>query len=102
MKLSGSFPLELVLIFAPRTFSPNVLFCCDGCLNYLHCVIGMGQEKGKVEDFFFHKQCELNKKGNRDSILNLSKSKRQIMILLSVNDSIFVFLSYGTLVVHIG
>ena len=46
-------------------------------------------------------QWELNK-GNRDSILNLSKSKRQIIKLLSVDDSIFIFLSYGTLVVHIG
>ena len=31
------------------------------------------------------------KKGNRDSILNLSKSKRQIIKLLSVEDSIFIF-----------
>ena len=46
-------------------------------------------------------QCEL-KKGNGDSILNLSKSKRKIMKLLPVDDSIFLFLSYGTLVVHIG
>ena len=33
------------------------------------------------------------------------KSKRQIMKLLSVDDSIFIFLSYmdhGTLVIHIG
>ena len=42
------------------------------------------------------------KKGNQDSILNLSKSKRQIIKLLSVDDSIFIFLPYGTLVVHIG
>ena len=41
------------------------------------------------------------KKGNRDSILNLSKSKRKIITLLSVDDNIFIFLSYGTLVVHI-
>ena len=46
-------------------------------------------------------QCEL-KYGNRNSILNLSKSKRNIMKLLSVDDSIFIFLSCGTLVVHIG
>ena len=42
------------------------------------------------------------KKGNRDSILNLSKSKIRIMKLLWVDDNIFIFLSYGTLVVHIG
>ena len=41
-------------------------------------------------------------KGNQNSILNLSKSKRKIIKLLSVDDSIFIFLSYGTLVVHIG
>ena len=39
-------------------------------------------------------QCEL-RKGNRDSILNLSKSKRKILKLLSMDDSIFIFLSYG-------
>ena len=44
----------------------------------------------------------VKKKGNRDSILNLSKSKRQIITLLSVDDSIFIFLSYGTLVIHNG
>ena len=38
------------------------------------------------------------KKRNRDSILNLSKSKGHIK-LLSVDDSIFIFLSY---MVHIG
>ena len=38
----------------------------------------------------------------QDSILNLSKSKRQIMKSLSVDDSIFIFLLCGTLVVHIG
>ena len=32
-------------------------------------------------------------KGNRDSSVNLSKSKRQIIKLLSVDDSIFIFLS---------
>ena len=42
------------------------------------------------------------KKGNRDSIQNLSKLKRKIMKLLSVDDSIFIFISYCTLVVHIG
>ena len=42
------------------------------------------------------------KKRNRDSILNLSKSKRKIIKLLTVDDSIFIFLSYGTFVVHIG
>ena len=48
-------------------------------------------------------QCEFKKKkGNRDSILNLSKSKRKIMTLLSAYDNIFIFLSYGTLVIHIG
>ena len=41
-------------------------------------------------------------KGNRDSILNLSKLTRQIMKLLQVDDSIFIFLSYGTLVIHNG
>ena len=42
------------------------------------------------------------KKGNRDSILNLSNSKIQITKLLSVDDSIFIFHSCGTLAVHIG
>ena len=41
-------------------------------------------------------------KRNRDSILDLSKLKRQIIKLLSVDDSIFIFLSYGTMVVNIG
>ena len=55
----------------------------------------------------FHKlmnrpiQCEF-KKGNRGSILNLSKLKRKIIKLLSVDDSTLIFLSYGTLVIHIG
>ena len=44
----------------------------------------------------------VKKKGNRDSILNFSKSKRQTIKLLSVEDSIFIFLSYGTLVIYIG
>ena len=39
---------------------------------------------------------------NRESILHHSKSKRNIMKLLSVDYSIFIFRSYGTLVVHIG
>ena len=39
----------------------------------------------------YNVQFELNK-GKRDSILNLSKSKRQIIKLLSVDDSIFIFL----------
>ena len=47
-------------------------------------------------------QCEFKKQGNGDSILNLWKSKRKIMKLLSVDYSIFIFLSYGTLGVHIG
>ena len=42
------------------------------------------------------------KKRNWDSILNLSKSNRKTMKLLSVVESIFTFLSYGTLVIHIG
>ena len=51
---------------------------------------------------FYLYSASFKKKGNRDSILNLSKSKRKIIKLLSVDDSIFIFLSYGTLVVHIG
>ena len=35
--------------------------------------------------------CELKKDGNRDSIINLSKSKRKMIIFLSVDDSIFIF-----------
>ena len=42
-------------------------------------------------------QCGL-KKGNRDSILNLLKSERKkIMKLLSVEDSMFIFLLHSTL-----
>ena len=45
----------------------------------------------------------VKKEGNRDSILNLSKAKRQIINILSVDDdSILMFLSYGTWVIHIG
>ena len=47
-------------------------------------------------------QYTMRVKKKRDSVLDLSKSKRQIIQLLSVDDSIFIFLSYGTLVVHIG
>ena len=44
------------------------------------------------------------KRGNRDSMLNLSKPKRKIIKLLLVDEGIFIYLSYGTctLVVHIG
>ena len=42
------------------------------------------------------------RKGKWDSILNLSKSKRKIMKLLSVDDSIFLFHLYDTLVIHTG
>ena len=62
---------------------------CFGCKAWVYSVSKKKKKKKK-------------KKGNRDSILNLSKSKRKITKLLSAVDSIFIFLSYGTLVVHIG
>ena len=44
----------------------------------------------------------VKKKGNQESILNISKLKCKILKLLSVDDRIFIFLSYGTSIVHIG
>ena len=62
---------------------------------------GMWEERKSERIACLH-TVSVKKKGNQDSILNFSKSKRQITKLLSVDDSTFIFLSYGILVVHIG
>ena len=41
-------------------------------------------------------------KGNPGLTQNFSKLKKDITKLISVHDSIFIFLSYGTLIFHIG
>ena len=41
-------------------------------------------------------------KTNQDSILKLSTLKSKIITFLSVDDSIIILLSNGTLVIHIG
>ena len=60
---------------------------------------GCGREAGNcyacIAIYSVSKKKE-KRKGNRDSILNLSKSKRQITKLLLVDDSIFIILWYGT------
>ena len=41
-------------------------------------------------------------KGNPSLTQNFSKLKKDLTKLISVHDSIFIFLLYGTLIVHIG
>ena len=71
-------------------------------LSVFYCIFLIFGTESIFGMFLIYSVSKKEKKGNRDSILNLSKSKRRIIKLLSVDDSIFIFLSYGTLVVHIG
>ena len=41
-----------------------------------------------------------NNKRNPDSIPNISKLKKDIIKLISGNDSIIILLSHGTLIIH--
>ena len=103
-KKSNWYPFSSIIVHNFYMLVDIQVLKCTLCNNFFCCwrLYEVAKFPGMLNiKFCVCIQCELKKKGNQDSILNLSKSKRKIMKLLSVDDGIFIFLSYGKLVVHI-